>query len=100
MRKSIEPLRSAPDYSDQRHVLQEKKATIYFVDENFKPLTVDKSRIASCKEMTSYKRHMAFLPKIGEQILVSDKNAYTVLNIVHSLPILQSDVQKVYIVLK
>lgn len=102
-RKNIEPLKSFPDYTQSsQDILQsfKKNAKIFFVDENFKPLVVDKTKIASSKELIAYRNHLAFLPKIGEQILVNDKNAYTVVNILHTLPLLRSDVQKVYIVLK
>ncbi|MFA5071168.1 MAG: hypothetical protein WC511_02245 [Candidatus Pacearchaeota archaeon] len=101
--RPMEPLKSFPDYSNstkESFQAMQKISKIYFVDETFKPLSVNKTKIASVKEMTPYKNHLAFLPKIGEQILVGEKDAYTVINILHSLPLLHSDVQKVYIVLK
>ncbi len=101
MKKNPNPLMSAPLYQDQVHDLrkEEKKAQIFFVDETLKPLSVSKAKIAKCEKPFPYKNQMSFLPRKGDRILISGEELYTVADVIHVLPLVHSDVQKVYIVI-
>jgi len=78
----------------------EKKAVVYFTDSDFKPLVVDKTRIASVQQPVPYKNHLAFLPRAGDSILVGESSVYKVKEVVHSLPSMHSGSQRIYIVLE
>lgn len=99
MNRIKEPLKRFTEYSDSTTTLTNKKSTIFFVDENFKPLSVNKLKIASTKDQVPYLNHLEFLPRSGDHILVGN-NSYVVSKVVHSLPAMRSDVQKIYIILK
>lgn len=102
----VEPLMKMPDYSSEIHDLayREKRAVIFFVDKNFRPLTVTQSKIASCKESTPYRNHMEYLPRAGDNILIGVESAkpctYVVQGVVHSLPSVRSGVQKIFIIVE
>ena len=100
-RKNPNPLMSAPLYTEQVHDLQkEKKAQICFVDKELKPLAVSKQKIERVATSTTYKNHLAFLPRKGDKILVSGEDMYTVYDVIHVLPTMRSDTQKIYIVIE
>lgn len=96
MRKIQEPLKS---FAEDSSPVKEKRAAIFFVDAEFKPLSVNKRKIAGEKEMCSFKNHIEFLPRVGDDILV-EGSIYRVKGVIHSLPSMRSDCQKIYIMLE
>ena len=100
MNKQIEPLKRFASLSAEAAPTKEKKAAIFFVDSNFKPLSVSRQNIGKSEEFVSYKNHIEFLPRAGDSILIGDAEKYRVKEILHSLPSVRSDVQKVYVVLE
>lgn len=75
------------------------KPVIYFVDAEFKPLVVTRNAISKVGSLTSYKNSLGFLPRAGDKIMV-DSSCYVVKEVVHSLPTMRSDPQKIFIVLE
>lgn len=101
MKRVVEPLKQFKDYYEETSSFSStKKATIYFMDGNFKPLSVSRTKISSMKELTSFKNHLEFLPRVGDSILVNEKDLYRVKEVIHSLPSMRSDVQKIFVVLE
>lgn len=94
-----EPLKSFSDYSESTST-PEKHAAVYFTDANYQPLSVNKTKIASTETQTAYKNHLQHLPRAGDYILLSDNTKYKVKEVLHLLPLIKSDIQKIYIVLE
>lgn len=103
MNRVVEPLKQFKDYSEEikhSNAGANKKAVIYFLDEDFKPLLINRTKVASCEELVSFKNHIEYLPRVGDMILVNDCNIWKVRNVIHSLPFLRSEVQKIFIILE
>ena len=100
MKRVIEPLKTLSDYGDSVSVPREKKAVLYFMDGNFKPLSISRTAIASTKEPQSFKNHIEYLPRVGDSIMVNEKSMYRVKEVIHSLPSMRNDCQKIFIVLE
>ena len=96
-------LRYGPDYEEQLNSLQENarksKAQIYFVNEEFKPLAVNKNKIATCKNAAPFANQIAHLPRVGDCLLVNEKDVYSVLKVLHCLPATRSEPHRIFIMI-
>ncbi len=99
MSRVVEPLKQFKDYSETTKPV-EKQARVFFMDSEFKPLFVNKTKIAKAETLSCYKNHMQFLPRVGDSIMIGEKEVYKVKDVIHSLPSMNFDTQKIYIVLE
>jgi hypothetical protein len=104
-RDEIEPLKTRPDYSEQRkrglHQAAINLNRVYFVDENYRRLIISKSEVRRGGNPIRFVGQLPYIPEKGDVLSTEDFSDKFIVLRRHLVPNLSLNLPpKIYIVLK